>query len=47
MYNHHPYIPPGRLPPIAVKLNGETARMKPSRARYSTRLRDFGNADVG
>jgi hypothetical protein len=29
---------PGRFPPIAVKLNGETARTKPSRARYSVRL---------
>ena len=26
----------GRLPAMAVKLNGVTARMKPSRARYST-----------
>ena len=47
MCYHHLYIPPGRLPPIAVKLNGETASMKPSRARYSTRLRDFDNTDVG
>lgn len=29
---------PGRFPPIAVKLNGETARTKPSSARYSMRL---------
>ena len=26
----------GRLPAIAVKLNGVTANTKPSRARYST-----------
>jgi hypothetical protein len=28
----------GRLPPMAVKLNGDTAYTKPSRGRYSTRL---------
>ena len=28
----------GRLPPIAVKLNGVTARTNPSSGRYSTRL---------
>ena len=28
----------GRLPPIEVKLKGVTARMKPSRARYSSRF---------
>lgn len=27
-----------RFPPIAVKLKGETAKTKPSRARYSVRL---------
>lgn len=32
------YELPGRFPPMAVKLNGETARTKPSRGRYSTRL---------
>jgi hypothetical protein len=30
---------PTRLPPMAVKLNGVTARMKPSSARYSVRLK--------
>ena len=28
----------GRLPAIAVKLNGATAKTNPSRARYSTRF---------
>src|SRR5712671_205277 len=32
------YELPGRFPPIAVKLNGETASTNPSRGRYSTRL---------
>ena len=36
------HLLPGRLPPIAVKLNGDTASTKPSSARYSTRLLRFG-----
>lgn len=31
-------VPPGRLPPMAVKLKGETANTNPSSARYSIRL---------
>jgi hypothetical protein len=34
---------------MAVKLNGETARTKPSKARYSTRLQiltQIGEADM-
>lgn len=33
------YIHPGRFPPIAVKLKGETARTNPSSGRYSVRLK--------
>jgi hypothetical protein len=32
----------GRLPPIAVKLNGVTAKTKPSRGRYSMRFQTPG-----
>ena len=32
----------GRLPPIAVKLNGVTAKTKPSSGRYSIRFQDPG-----
>ena len=32
------YVLPGRLPPIAVKLNGETAKTNPSRGLYSIEL---------
>jgi hypothetical protein len=32
----------GRLPPIAVKLNGVTAKTKPSRGRYSIRFQTPG-----
>ncbi len=32
----------GRLPAIEVKLNGVTAKTKPSRARYSTRFHTPG-----
>lgn len=39
---------PTRFPPMAVKLNGVTAKTKPSRARYSTRLRDeLGACQLG
>ena len=32
---------PGRLPPIAVKLKGDTASTNPSKARYLTRLKKY------
>ena len=33
----------GRLPPIAVKLNGVTAKTKPSSGRYSSRFQTPGD----
>jgi len=36
----------GRLPPIAVKLNGVTAKTKPSSGRYSMRFQVPG-AEIG
>src|SRR5947199_330718 len=36
----------GRLPAIEVKLNGLTAKMKPSSGRYSRRFVAVGGADV-
>src|SRR5690242_184496 len=37
----------GRLPPIAVKLKGDTAYTKPSRGRYSTRFQTPGELCTG
>src|SRR6059058_356020 len=37
---------PGRLPPIAVKLNGVTAKTNPSSGRYSIRFQVPG-AEIG
>ena len=34
--------PPGRFPPMAVKLKGLTAKTKPSSGRYSIRFQDPG-----